>query len=46
LFELEELSGEAIAKIIERPVKTVWTRLFRARAEFERRLRELTGEPS
>ncbi|HEY1812485.1 MAG TPA: RNA polymerase sigma factor [Kofleriaceae bacterium] len=46
LFELEELSGEAIAKIIERPVKTVWTRLFRARAEFERRLRQLTGEPS
>ena len=34
LFELEGLSGEQIAAIVEAPLKTVWTRLFHARREF------------
>jgi RNA polymerase sigma-70 factor (ECF subfamily) len=38
LFELEELSGEEIAKIVGCPLKTVWTRLFYARKEFLRLL--------
>jgi RNA polymerase sigma-70 factor (ECF subfamily) len=39
LFELEGLSGEEIAQALEVPLKTVWTRLGRARAEFAERLR-------
>jgi RNA polymerase sigma-70 factor (ECF subfamily) len=34
LFELEELSGEAIAKQLGIPVDTVWTRLHHARKDF------------
>lgn len=33
LFELQGLSGEAIAEACDLPVKTVWTRLFHARKE-------------
>jgi RNA polymerase sigma-70 factor (ECF subfamily) len=36
LFEIEGLSGEAIAARIGCPVDTVWTRLFHARREFAR----------
>jgi RNA polymerase sigma-70 factor, ECF subfamily len=36
LFEIEGLSGEAIAARIGRPIDTVWTRLFHARREFTR----------
>ena len=43
LFELEGLSGEEIASVLEIPVKTVWTRLHHARKEFERNLR-LSGD--
>src|SRR5205823_13417402 len=39
LFELEGMSGEEIAKIVGAPLKTVWTRLFHARAEFEKLLK-------
>ncbi len=38
LFELEGLSGEEIAAVVDCPVKTVWTRLFHARREFLQRL--------
>jgi RNA polymerase sigma-70 factor (ECF subfamily) len=34
LFEIEGLSGEAIAERIGCPLDTVWTRLFHARREF------------
>ncbi len=43
LFELEGLPGEAIAQLLECPVKTVWSRLAHARAEFEVALRRLAG---
>jgi RNA polymerase sigma-70 factor (ECF subfamily) len=49
LFELEGLSGEAIAERLACPVNTVWTRLHHARAEFvtvARRLGCLDGEVS
>lgn len=36
LFELEEQSGEAIAKQLGIPVDTVWTRLHHARKDFAR----------
>ena len=38
LYELEGLSGEEIAQIVGAPVKTVWTRLFHARAEFQKQV--------
>lgn len=38
LFELEGLAGEAIAQLVGCPLKTVWTRLFHARAEFQKHL--------
>lgn len=38
LFELEGLSGEEIAALVGCPLKTVWTRLFHARAEFRAHL--------
>lgn len=38
LFELEGLSGEEIARAVGCPLKTVWTRLFHARREFEQHL--------
>jgi RNA polymerase sigma-70 factor (ECF subfamily) len=34
LFEIEGLSGEEIARLLEIPVATVWTRLHYARKEF------------
>ena len=49
LFELEGLSGEAIAERLACPINTVWTRLHHARAEFvtvARRLGCLDGEVS
>jgi RNA polymerase sigma-70 factor (ECF subfamily) len=36
LYELEGLSGERIARILDCPLPTVWTRLHYARAEFQR----------
>jgi RNA polymerase sigma-70 factor (ECF subfamily) len=41
LFELEQLSGEEIAKLRGAKIGTVWVWLHRARAEFRRRLEEL-----
>ena len=41
LFELEGLSGDAIAELVGCPVETVWTRLHYARKDFERIAREL-----
>jgi RNA polymerase sigma-70 factor (ECF subfamily) len=38
LFELEGLSGEEIVRLVGAPLKTVWTRLFHARAEFKAHL--------
>ena len=43
LFELEGLSGEEIAKAVDCPLKTVWTRLFHARKEFEHHLHQGKG---
>jgi RNA polymerase sigma-70 factor (ECF subfamily) len=34
LFEIEGMSGEEIAQLLEVPVATVWTRLHHARKEF------------
>jgi RNA polymerase sigma-70 factor (ECF subfamily) len=36
LFEIEALSGEAIAERVGCPLETVWTRLYHARREFAR----------
>jgi RNA polymerase sigma-70 factor (ECF subfamily) len=44
LFELEELSGEEIAALINCPVKTVWSRLASARIEFADAVRLLSHE--
>jgi RNA polymerase sigma-70 factor (ECF subfamily) len=41
LFELEEISGDAIAKQLGIPVDTVWTRLHHARKDFARLGRSL-----
>ncbi len=38
LFELEGLSGQEIAELTGTKLGTVWVRLHRARAEFERRI--------
>jgi len=35
LYEIEGWSGEEIAQAMKCPVKTVWTRLYHARREFE-----------
>lgn len=35
LFELEGLSGQEVAEIVECPLDTMWTRLFHARKEFK-----------
>lgn len=43
LYELQGLSGEEIAEIVECPVATVWSRLHYARREF-RRLVETEGD--
>ncbi len=44
LFELEELSGEAIAALTGIKVATVWVRLHRARAKFLRELERISPE--
>lgn len=44
LFELEELPGEEIARIVGRPLNTVWRRLHDARKEFEATLARLEGK--
>jgi RNA polymerase sigma-70 factor, ECF subfamily len=41
LFELEGLTGEAIAELMTMQVATVWVRLHRAREEFSRLARKL-----
>ncbi|MDB4969989.1 MAG: polymerase sigma factor RpoE [Myxococcales bacterium] len=41
LFELEGLTGEAIAELTSMQVATVWVRLHRAREEFSRLARKL-----
>jgi len=35
LYEIQGMSGEEIAQIVGCPLKTVWTRLFHARREFQ-----------
>ena len=40
LHELQGLTGEQIASILECPVKTVWSRLGHARSEFEQKVRK------
>jgi RNA polymerase sigma-70 factor, ECF subfamily len=41
LFEQQGFSGEEIALALAIPLKTVWTRLFHARREFEKELQRL-----
>ncbi|MBK7859238.1 MAG: RNA polymerase sigma factor [Archangiaceae bacterium] len=41
LYELQGLKGEEIAEALAIPLKTVWTRLFHARREFEQALARL-----
>jgi RNA polymerase sigma-70 factor (ECF subfamily) len=41
----EELSGAEIAAILECPESTVWTRIYSARRELQRRLAKLENEP-
>jgi RNA polymerase sigma-70 factor (ECF subfamily) len=43
MIELEELSGEEVAKALEIPVATVWTRLHYARAEVREHLKRRMG---
>lgn len=46
LYELEELSGEEIARVLEVPINTVWTRLHHARKELaDRYKKKLRGAP-
>jgi RNA polymerase sigma-70 factor, ECF subfamily len=44
LFEIEGLSGEAIAKLCSLPLATVWIRLHRGRKRFRARYEELQGK--
>jgi RNA polymerase sigma-70 factor, ECF subfamily len=41
LYELQGLKGEEIAEALSIPLKTVWTRLFHARREFEKEAQRL-----
>ncbi|MBX7113552.1 MAG: sigma-70 family RNA polymerase sigma factor [Myxococcaceae bacterium] len=41
LFEMERLSGEEIAKVMEAKVETVWVWLHRARAQFQKHVEQL-----
>lgn len=41
LHELQELTGTEIAGLLGCPVRTVWTRLFHARRQFEAELERL-----
>jgi RNA polymerase sigma-70 factor (ECF subfamily) len=43
MIELEELSGEEVAKALGIPVATVWTRLHYARAELREHLKRRMG---
>jgi DNA-directed RNA polymerase specialized sigma24 family protein len=42
LYELEELSTEEIAQVLECPLETIKSRLRHARADFERLRRQRT----
>lgn len=42
LFELDEMTGEAIAELLGCPLKTVWSRLAAARIEFAEAVAKLT----
>jgi len=44
LFELEGYSGEEVARLLDIPVATVWTRLYHARQEFVSLADSLRGE--
>jgi RNA polymerase sigma-70 factor (ECF subfamily) len=44
LYELQGLTGEQIAEVVDCPVPTVWTRLHYARAEFRRAIED--GRPA
>jgi RNA polymerase sigma-70 factor (ECF subfamily) len=44
LFELEGMSGEQIAELLDVQVGTVWVRLHRARQRFDAQIRTLTGD--
>ncbi len=41
LYEQQGFTGEEIAQALSIPLKTVWTRLFHARKEFEKELQRL-----
>ena len=43
LYELQGLRGEEIAQALQIPLKTVWTRLGRARVEFAEKMRRADG---
>lgn len=43
LYELEGLAGDEIARILDCPVATVWTRLHYARAQFQRAVEDVGG---
>jgi RNA polymerase sigma-70 factor (ECF subfamily) len=43
LFEREGLSGEEVARVLEIPLGTVWTRLHHARADMRRALKTPLG---
>jgi RNA polymerase sigma-70 factor (ECF subfamily) len=45
MFELEELSGEEIARLLDVPVGTVRSRLRLARSAFQREVKLLQGAP-
>lgn len=45
LYELEGLSGEEIALVVQCPLKTVWTRLHHARKEFAAHIQKEAREP-
>lgn len=44
LFELESMSGEQIAHLLEAKTATVWVWLHRARAQFQKKMAELERE--
>lgn len=46
MFEIDELSCEAIATILGVPAGTVWSRLSAAREQFEAKLARLQKEPA
>jgi RNA polymerase sigma-70 factor (ECF subfamily) len=45
LYELEGLPGEQVARILDCPVATVWTRLHYARQQFQRAVEEGAPRP-